>query len=61
MTVIECDLNVDFAPPVGYQEPDYKAQAKGASGAAGGGGSAMDEDEEEHLDVAGLMPEPKGK
>ncbi len=25
--VIETDLNVDFAPPVGYVEPDYKKPA----------------------------------
>jgi ubiquitin fusion degradation protein 1 len=28
--VIETDLNVDFAPPVGYVEPDYKRTASGA-------------------------------
>lgn len=27
--VIETDLNVDFAPPVGYVEPDYKKTASG--------------------------------
>jgi len=27
VSIIECDMDVDFAPPVGYQEPDYKAQA----------------------------------
>lgn len=25
VSIIECDMDVDFAPPVGYQEPDYKA------------------------------------
>ena len=29
--VIETDLNVDFAPPVGYVEPDYKKATMGAS------------------------------
>ena len=24
VSVIECDLNVDFAPPVGYKEPEFK-------------------------------------
>ena len=23
VSVIECDLNVDFAPPVGYKEPEF--------------------------------------
>lgn len=26
-SVIETDVNVDFAPPKDYQEPDYKAEA----------------------------------
>ena len=26
--IIECDCNVDFDAPVGYKEPDYKAQAQ---------------------------------
>jgi ubiquitin fusion degradation protein 1 len=29
--VIETDLNVDFAPPVGYVEPDYKKTAPGTA------------------------------
>jgi len=24
VSIIECDMNVDFAPPVGYKEPEYK-------------------------------------
>ena len=24
VSVIECDLNVDFAPPVGYKEPEFR-------------------------------------
>ena len=30
VSVIECDLNVDFAPYVGYQEPDYKPKNSAA-------------------------------
>lgn len=26
VTIIECDMNVDFAPPVGYQEPQMKSR-----------------------------------
>ncbi|XP_050411405.1 ubiquitin recognition factor in ER-associated degradation protein 1 [Patella vulgata] len=26
VSIIECDMNVDFAAPVGYKEPDYKQQ-----------------------------------
>lgn len=25
VSIIECDMDVDFAPPVGYEEPNYKA------------------------------------
>ena len=28
VSIIEWDMDVDFAPPVGYEEPDYKAQAE---------------------------------
>jgi ubiquitin fusion degradation protein 1 len=28
VSVIECDLNVDFAPPVGYKEPEFKKKAE---------------------------------
>lgn len=28
VSIIECDMDVDFAAPVGYEEPDYKAQAE---------------------------------
>lgn len=28
VSIIECDMDVDFAAPVGYQEPDYKAKAQ---------------------------------
>ena len=27
VSIIEYGMNIDFAPPVGYVEPDYKAQA----------------------------------
>jgi len=41
VSVIECDLNVDFAPPVGYQEPKpgTSGRASSASGSQGGVGS----------------------
>lgn len=25
VSIIECDMDVDFAPPVGYEEPNYRA------------------------------------
>ncbi|KFM80562.1 Ubiquitin fusion degradation protein 1-like protein, partial [Stegodyphus mimosarum] len=28
VSIIECDMNVDFAPPVGYKEPEPKAVAE---------------------------------
>lgn len=31
VSIIETDMEVDFAPPVGYVEPDYKAQAAAAA------------------------------
>ena len=60
VSVIECDLNVDFAPPIGYQEPE-RPRAGGGSG-GGGKGGASDEHVEgmEPMDVADLIPEPKG-
>ena len=36
ISVIECDLNVDFAPPVGYQEGHH-----GRTGGAGSGGNGV--------------------
>jgi hypothetical protein len=27
VSIIECDMDVDFAPPVGYQEPNWKKEA----------------------------------
>ena len=52
VSVIECDLNVDFAPPVGYREPE-----RTPSTAAGQGG---EHDEAEQMDMSELMPEPSG-
>eukprot|EP00095_Tigriopus_kingsejongensis_P008870 maker-scaffold15_size728074-snap-gene-5.20 protein:Tk08870 transcript:maker-scaffold15_size728074-snap-gene-5.20-mRNA-1 annotation:"ubiquitin fusion degradation protein 1 homolog" len=46
VSVIECDLNVDFAPPVGYQEPTRS--------------KPVQKDDEEPMDVTDLLPEPKG-
>jgi ubiquitin fusion degradation protein 1 len=34
VSIIECDMDVDFAPPVGYQEPNWKKEA--AKNAASG-------------------------
>ena len=48
VSVIECDLNVDFAPPVGYQEPETSKI------------SASGDDDDEPMDMSDLMPEPKG-
>ncbi|XP_059078973.1 ubiquitin recognition factor in ER-associated degradation protein 1-like isoform X2 [Tigriopus californicus] len=48
VSVIECDLNVDFAPPVGYQEPT-RPQAR-----------TQDDDDDEPMDVTDLIPEPQG-
>ncbi|CAH0758763.1 unnamed protein product [Diatraea saccharalis] len=45
--IIECDMNVEFAPPVGYKEE--RVVSKGESGSDG-----MDED------PAAMMPEPSG-
>jgi len=28
VSIIECDMNVDFAPPVGYKEPEYQRREK---------------------------------
>ncbi|XP_062534384.1 ubiquitin fusion degradation protein 1 homolog, partial [Armigeres subalbatus] len=44
VTIIECDMNVEFAPPVGYTEPQKKAK----------------EEEPMTVDPAELMPEPAG-
>jgi len=49
VSIIECDMNVDFESPVGYKEPtkeDYAPQP-------------MEEDEPE-LDISKLLPEQQG-
>ncbi|XP_076031541.1 ubiquitin fusion-degradation 1-like [Oratosquilla oratoria] len=46
VSIIECDMNVEFAAPVGYQEPEGNRNAP----------SAMNIDEEEEEE----MPEPAG-
>lgn len=45
ISIIECDMNVEFAAPVGYKEP--KVQKK-------------EEEEEMVVDPAEMMPEPSG-
>ena len=49
VSVIECDLNVDFAAPVGYKEPEYQRPQAGE-----------DDVDEEPMDVSDMLPEPKG-
>ncbi|XP_044739649.1 ubiquitin recognition factor in ER-associated degradation protein 1 [Chrysoperla carnea] len=44
VTIIECDMNVEFATPVGYKEPSPKTKV----------------DEEMSVDPADMMPEPAG-
>ncbi|XP_078337086.1 sodium-dependent lysophosphatidylcholine symporter 1-like [Crassostrea virginica] len=29
VSIIECDMNVDFAPPVGYKEPEFQKKTQG--------------------------------
>lgn len=29
VSIIECDMNVDFAPPVGYKEPEFQKKSHG--------------------------------
>ncbi|XP_076254752.1 ubiquitin fusion-degradation 1-like isoform X2 [Rhynchophorus ferrugineus] len=45
ISIIECDMNVEFAAPVGYKEPEVEKKV---------------EDEEMAIDPAELMPEPSG-
>ncbi|GBP00543.1 Ubiquitin fusion degradation protein 1 homolog [Eumeta japonica] len=47
--IIECDMNVEFAPPVGYKDDEKIKDSEGTSGLRG-----MDEDH------AAMMPEPSG-
>ncbi|KAK9892544.1 hypothetical protein WA026_020527 [Henosepilachna vigintioctopunctata] len=44
ISIIECDMNVEFEAPIGYKEPETHKK----------------EDEEMPLDPADLMPEPSG-
>lgn len=44
VSIIECDMNVEFAPPVGYKEPQRHVR----------------KDEEQLEDLANMMPEPAG-
>lgn len=46
VSIIECDMNVEFAAPVGYQEPTQEKKAT--------------TEEEMMVDPADLMPEPTG-
>ncbi|KAL8566411.1 ubiquitin fusion degradation protein [Nucella lapillus] len=45
VSIIECDMNVDFAPPVGYQEP--KKVTRGDDGHTQVDGQAMDTEDDE--------------
>ncbi|XP_030755270.1 ubiquitin recognition factor in ER-associated degradation protein 1 isoform X2 [Sitophilus oryzae] len=45
ISIIECDMNVEFAAPVGYKEPEIERKI---------------EDEEMAVDPSDLMPEPSG-
>ena len=64
VTVIECDLNVDFAPPVGYDENAHRAASASSQATANGGANAGQsvggEHEDEVMDVADMLPEPEG-
>ena len=56
--IAECDLNVDFAPPVGYQDPSIKP---GTSKQGSNSGDAENlSDEDAPMDMSHLMPEPTG-
>ncbi|KAJ8954650.1 hypothetical protein NQ314_007050 [Rhamnusium bicolor] len=44
ISIIECDMNVEFAAPVGYKEPEKQRR----------------EEEEMAVDPSELMPEPSG-
>ena len=56
---LECDLNVDFAPPVGYQDPSTKSGSSKHGSNAGNGDNLSDE-EDAPMDMSHLMPEPTG-
>ncbi|XP_076453007.1 ubiquitin recognition factor in ER-associated degradation protein 1-like [Babylonia areolata] len=46
VSIIECDMNVDFAPPVGYQEPQRSSKVDDGHH---GMGQAMQTEEEEDM------------
>lgn len=46
VSIIECDMNVDFAPPVGYKEPEYKPKAM----------EEADNVEEEEMETLSFVP-----
>jgi ubiquitin fusion degradation protein 1 len=52
VSVIECDLNVDFAPPVGYKEPVGRKKSEKNPGE-----EEVDEIHPEQMDVSDLLPQ----
>lgn len=59
VSVIECDLNVDFAPPVGYQDPSTKIGSS-KQGTGSRNGENLSDEEDAPMDMSHLMPEPTG-
>lgn len=47
VSIIECDMNVDFAPPVGYQEP--QRPSKSQEGTSEVDGQAMETEQEDDV------------
>lgn len=47
VSIIECDMNVDFAPPVGYQEPNRLSKPQ--EGTSEADGQAMETEQEEDV------------
>lgn len=48
VSIIECDMNVEFAPPVGYTEPNNKVN------------NDQQEEDMDTVDPQNLMPEVQG-
>ena len=48
VSIIECDMNVDFEAPPGYQEPSVSRP------------QPMEEEEEAELDISQMLPEESG-
>ena len=48
VSIIECDMNVDFEAPPGYQEPSVSRP------------QPMEEEEEPELDISQMLPEESG-